>query len=111
MHPRGCRDFAAIDLRQEIAAPTKWPIRYVVANARHPPMRLRTTARPCGAPPSPADTAPVITKARSTATTVAGILHAAGGTKITISGKNAPMVNDSAEDRAACHGLLSSSGS
>src|ERR1700719_3070924 len=74
-------------------------------------MRLRTTARPGGAPPSPADTAPVITKARSTATTVAGIRQATGGTKITINGHNAANVNDSAEDSAACHGLLSSSGS
>jgi hypothetical protein len=68
-------------------------------------------ARCLGAPPRLADTAPVTTRATSTAATVTGIRSVVGGNRIAISGSSAPTVNDSADDRAACQGLVRSSGS
>ena len=44
----------------------------------------------------------------STTTAVTGIRAGVGGSKIASSGSNAPSVNDTAEDAAACHGFVSS---
>jgi hypothetical protein len=66
-------------------------------------------ARCLGASPRLADTAPVTTRAMSTAVTVTGIRTVLGGNRIAISGSSAPTVNDGADDTAACQGLLRSS--
>ena len=53
----------------------------------------------------------MIDSASNTATTVTGMRTLTGGSRIATSGSSAPMVNDNAEDAAANHGFVSSSGS
>lgn len=83
----------------------------MMARASPPPTTLRMVAGPRGAPPSLADVRPVIARATSTATTVTGTRNVCDGNRIAIKGSSAPIVNASAEDSAACHGLVRLSGS
>src|SRR5882757_4988711 len=62
--------------------------------ARLPPMMLRVIARCLGAPPRPADTAPVTTRAMSTAATVTGIRTVVDGNRIAISGSSPALARD-----------------
>ena len=94
-----------------IVAPTRWPIPKVIAMASAPPTVTRRIGRRGFAPPSRAATQPVIASARSTAATVTAMRVDAGGRRIAMSGSSAPMVNDTADEIAASHGLVSSSGS
>ena len=94
-----------------IVAPTRWPMPNVIAMANAPPTVTRRIGRRGFAPPSRAATHPVIASASRTAATVTGMRVDAGGRRIAMSGRSAPMVNDTADEIAASQGFVSSSGS
>ena len=73
--------------------------------ASRPMVTLRSTARPTGACPSRALTAPVTVSAAITASTVVGSRAPTGGSTIASSGSSAPKVKEISDTQAACHGL------
>ena len=74
-------------------------------------MTSRSTAVVIRARPSRALIAPVIARARMTVVTVIGICQALGLSTMASSGSTEPRVKAIAEEIAACHGLVSASGS
>lgn len=79
--------------------------------ATAPPAMFRSTARPAGASPSRALHQPVSARAARTETTVTGSRAEVGGSTIASRGSSAPTVKARKLAPAACHGLVSSSGS
>lgn len=69
-------------------------------------MVTREIARIRFASPMVALIQPVRTKARQTATTVIGILSAGGGRRMASIGRTAPVRNETADENAACQGLV-----
>lgn len=76
-----------------------------------PPVVTRTVPRTGFAPAARALIQPVMVSATTVATPVTGIRKVGGGTSIATSGSSAPSVNETADEMAACLGLISSWGS
>jgi hypothetical protein len=84
--------------------PTSWPISAVRSIANAPPTVTRSAARPAGAPPSRAPTAPNSASSTSAASAVTGTRTPIGAATIRASGSTAPTAKLTADTTAACNG-------
>ena len=95
----------------QTARPTRAPTPKVIPIPNMPTARLRTIAGCTRALPALALRYPVNARARATAAKHTGTRHPVGGNRIATSGSMAPTKNATNDAAAACHGLVSASGS